>query len=85
MICFTLKSPHLKFPAFASSINDKIDNGKIILSSVLISVIVECVCAYLCACACVCVRVCWLHSRKLLVQRIRYRDYTVWVSHQGTE
>ena len=27
----------------------------------------------------------WLHSRKVLAQRIRYRDYTVWMTLQGTK
>ena len=43
------------------------------------------VCSVLCVCACVFtgvfgpVRVFWLHSRKVLAQRIRYRDYTICV------
>ena len=45
----------------------------------------KCMCP--CERLCVCVRACvfWLHSRKVLAQRIGYRDYTIWMILQGTE
>ena len=34
---------------------------------------------------CVAVHVFWVHSKKVLAQSIRYHDYTIWMTPQGTE
>ena len=34
---------------------------------------------------CVCVCLFWLHSKKVLAQRIRHRGYIIWMTLQGTE
>ena len=44
-----------------------------------------CVCVSVCGCMCACVCVRALMVDKVLAQRIRYRDYTIRVTHQGTE
>ena len=46
-----------------------------------------CSCEYLCVCMCVCVCVCvfWVHGSKVLAQSIRYRDYTISMTRQGTD
>ena len=55
------------------------------------SYVCVCVCVYVCVgvfvvvCACMCVYVFWLHSKKVLAQRIRYGNYTIWMTLQGTE
>ena len=51
-----------------------------------------CVCVRVCICVCACARVCvcvcvcfGCKGKKVPAQRIRYRDYTIWITLQGTE